>query len=353
MRQTFSALPLTDWPEMDRVRWNDAQKPTRLFGPPRPASKWRPATRLATEQYYGLFLWWLHATEGLDPTARPIDRATEDRVHAFIKAYSDGRAESTVAMAVRGVAFLVRATEPPDGLPWLSQLAYRLANTAKPARLKLPRLVPIPALIELGKQLMDTGRAKLVKGQVGGAQVFRDGLMIAALATRPLRSSNLAGLQIGKSIWQDARGVHVQLQGEETKVGREIEFSFPTWLAPAFETYLKEARPILLRRAAEDDEDHLWIGRRARVMTTMEIFQRMTILTRRHLGRSVSPHLFRDCAATDIAIFDPGHIGIVKTVLSHADHATGEKYYNLATMLSASAKHQSVIARLRSRGTRR
>jgi integrase/recombinase XerC len=57
--------------------------------------------------------------------------------------------------------------------------------------------------------------------------------------------------------------------------------------------------------------------------------------------------LFRDCVATDIAIIDPSHIGIVKAILGHTTLATSEKYYNQATSFHAARRMQDVVARLR------
>jgi len=353
MRSMFTPLPHDQWPPKDRLMWLEAQKPQRLFEPVRPASKWRPATIANTQHYYGMFLSWLQTQGALDPALRPIDRATEAWVRAFFDAYSVGRAEHSAALAIRGIAFVVRATEPPDGLPWLSKLASRLTNTATPSRSKVSRTASLTDLIKLGEDLMGAGRRALDKRPVSGAVSFRDGLMIAALGTRPIRRANLAGLRIGHSIIRDTQGFHVRFQDVETKAGREIEFYYPSWLTPAFDFYIASARPVLLGSRDTDGEDHLWIGRQMKAIIAADITHRMIILTRRHLGRVISPHMFRDCAATDIAIFDPEHIGIVKTVLSHASHVTGEKHYNLATMLTASSRHQDVIARLRKGGNKK
>ena len=57
---------------------------------------------------------------------------------------------------------------------------------------------------------------------------------------------------------------------------------------------------------------------------------RCSILTRtsERFGRSINPHLFRDCAATSFA--------------------TAEKYYNQAPMLSAVRTYSNEMLRLRS-----
>lgn len=76
-----------------------------------------------------------------------------------------------------------------------------------------------------------------------------------------------------------------------------------------------------------------------------EITQRVTIITKRHLERSIPPHLFRDCVATDIAVNDPTAIGIVTPVLGHT-HASSKRFYNQATSFHA-ARHRAAIAKLR------
>jgi integrase/recombinase XerC len=297
-----------------------------------------------------MFLRWLLDTEGLNPTDRPIDRVTQDRVAAFVKSYEQGRSDHTVALGVRHIAFTVRATEPPDGLPWLSKLAYRLTATAVPATSKVSKLVPIADLLDLGAQLMEDAVAELEQGKLRGAMKFRDGLIISALATRPLRSGSFLSLRIGESLSRGAHGVHVRLAEHETKTERAEDFSYPEWLSPAFRTYLKHARPILLKGASRDN---VWIGIDGTALLYGGLYNLTCKLTELHRGRAISPHLFRHCAATSIANDDPDHAGIIKTVLSHASIKTGESFYNQATMLTAARRHHDVIANMRAKARRR
>src|SRR3546814_8792664 len=64
---------------------------------------------------------WLGRTGQLDPLTHPWDRVTRERVKAFITEYSVGRAELTVAGAVRGIAYVLRACAPPDGVTGRSE----------------------------------------------------------------------------------------------------------------------------------------------------------------------------------------------------------------------------------------
>ncbi len=61
----------------------------------------------------------------------------------------------------------------------------------------------------------------------------------------------------------------------------------------------------------------------------------------------LNPHLFRDCAATSIAIEDPEHVRISASILGHASLATTEKYYNQARTLEAGRLYQKSVVTMR------
>ena len=69
--------------------------------------------------------------------------------------------------------------------------------------------------------------------------------------------------------------------------------------------------------------------------------------TQRAFGRPVNMHLFRDCAATSIAIRDPEHIRTAAAVLGHRQFATTEKYYNLARSMEAAGAFHDHLEQLR------
>ena len=67
----------------------------------------------------------------------------------------------------------------------------------------------------------------------------------------------------------------------------------------------------------------------------------------------INPHLFRDCAATTIAIEDPPHVRIASQLLGHRTFSTTEKYYNQARGLEASRIMQNHVLSLRRSEKRR
>ena len=67
------------------------------------------------------------------------------------------------------------------------------------------------------------------------------------------------------------------------------------------------------------------------------------------MGVPISPHLFRDCAATTIAIDDPEHVLTIAPLLGHTTLKTSEKHYNHARSLDASRRFQAVMREVRAR----
>jgi site-specific recombinase XerD len=66
-------------------------------------------------------------------------------------------------------------------------------------------------------------------------------------------------------------------------------------------------------------------------------------------GQAVNPHLFRDAAATSLAIEDPAQVRIAAQVLGHGAFSTTERHYNLARGQEAAESWHETLDRLRRR----
>ncbi|MBB6192292.1 integrase/recombinase XerC [Sphingobium wenxiniae] len=350
-KQAFPPLRVDQWPARDRSFWEAARRPSGPFDDDAGfAAGWRPPTIKMCERGYGMLVGWLDRNGQLDPLAHPCDRVTRDLIRAFIIEYSVGRAEGTVAGAVRGIAYVLRACAPPDGVDWLTRLAHRMTNTAKPSRPKLPRMVRIADIVLLSNRLMDIGLDKLGQGHRSGAPIYRDGLIIGLLIHRPVRRRNLTDLRVGHNLIVNDLGIRITIPREETKKGVPFDGYVPKRLEQAVFTYLDRVRPVLLNSDIPD-EGWLWIGRQGRRMPADDISIRVTKTTRKHFGRDLSPHLFRDCAATEVALERPELIGMTKHLLGHMTPASSQKFYNQATSLTAFSRHSDVIRKLREEGS--
>ncbi len=168
--------------------------------------------------------------------------------------------------------------------------------------------------------------------------------MIALLAARPLRVSNLVSIRLGQQLIRQGDGWALVFEPHEMKTRRPFEIPFPREVETALDTYLQTWRPVLLR---DHEIDHLWITQYGHPMSSDAAYVRVTKATLRALGKSLNPHLFRDCAATSVALEDPEHVRIIASILGHSSLSTAEKYYNQARSTEAGRIYQNVMTAMR------
>lgn len=182
------------------------------------------------------------------------------------------------------------------------------------------------------------------------AMQFRDGLLIALLAARPLRLKNLTGLALERSLVRRGEGWWIMIPPEETKTHEPIEAPWPEALNTALATYLNACRPILCRlrnRWTRPVGTALWVSTHGSPMGERALYDVIVSRTKTAFGRSVNPHLFRDCAATSIAIEDPEHVRMASQLLGHRSTSTTERYYNQAQTIDAARRYQDFLVALR------
>jgi integrase/recombinase XerD len=227
----------------------------------------------------------------------------------------------------------------------------------RPARDKFSRLKPIDELTALGERLMEEAETASEWSARRPAVAYRDGLMIALLAYRPIRRKNLAMMRLGRHLVKVTGCWQILFAAEETKSHVPYEAVLPSALTPRLERYLDVHRPVLMRGKQADNQanvlpahsehDALWVSQRGTQLSIAALAGRIAAHTKAAFGRRVSPHLFRDAAATSIAVDNPKYIGDASLVLGHADHRVTEKHYNHARSLEASRKHAATLAQLR------
>jgi excisionase family DNA binding protein len=111
-------------------------------------------------------------------------------------------------------------------------------------------------------------------------------------------------------------------------------------------------RPMLqsiakTHRQIESTDGHLWINYRGRPMSSQAIRLRIKFHTRHAFGKAIWPHLFRDCAVTELVDSAPEEIGIAPDLLGHTDLQTTRKHYIQGQGITAHARVQAVIVRRR------
>jgi integrase/recombinase XerD len=82
-------------------------------------------------------------------------------------------------------------------------------------------------------------------------------------------------------------------------------------------------------------------------LTSELLAKRISQRTKEAFGMSISPHLFRDAAATAIATEDPEDVGMILPILGHTSIQVGERRYNQARTLQSTRKYLDVLESLR------
>jgi integrase/recombinase XerD len=339
---TRHSLKFEHWPDVDRALWQRLTASGHILDDAGLGSHWRLGTRRILCRDYGFWLAFLQNCAIDLERDEPHGRVTPDRVRQYIMTLSN-LAATTQAGALRGLAVLMMRVAPEKDWRWLNALRRPLdaAERAQRGVRKRQRIVASHKLFEAGVQLMES--ASQGQSAAESAVAFRDGLIIALLACRPLRMANMGGLRLGYHLTRSANGYRIDIPGEETKTRQPIEMHFPEVLGPALCRYLEKHRPLLMAGGASD---RLWIGRWGEPIKSEKLGLRISEVTERLLGVRVTPHLFRDAAATTIATVDPEHVRMITPLLGHTTPATAEKYYNQARSIEAGRAHQANIREL-------
>ncbi len=341
-------LPLAEWPASDRALWQAALTPGDLLEPGGARAGYAAITNRHVAGGYGRWLAWGRHAGPLDESQPPAARITRQAVAAYLSALAGHNGTLTRVSRLEELYQAARIMDPEADWGWIRRLAGRVRSRHVPVRDKHPRLVGADDLADLGHRLMDSAAAQTTPRRQ--ATRYRDGLVIALLAARPLRRRNLAGLQLGQHVIRHGAAWRLEVPGAETKTGSPIEWLWPEALIPGLETYLAVHRPILCAQRSRWTRpvgEALWVSGGGSPMTGIALYDRIIGHTRAAFGRSVNPHLFRDCAATTVAIEDPGHIGIAATLLGHRSQASTERYYNQARSVEAVRQLQAVLIGLR------
>ncbi|CUJ81304.1 site-specific tyrosine recombinase XerC [Shimia thalassica] len=357
---SYIALPFSEWPHDEQNAWLSAKAKGNVFDGQGPAAAWSPHTQDKIELTVGRFLKWLLVGRGIAHPRVPsnLDQPTLQSYLAFLQP----RVSPVSAhMYINDLRRYCQVARPEADRSVLNTLARNLQWRATPSRNKRAKIVDLNALVDLGRDFQDIGRTLIDTHPVRGAILVRDGFAISLLALRPLRIRAFGSLQIGHHLEQIGGQWHILIPPELSKTKQHWEGPFPNVLRADLEYYLEVARPKLLtdqrskpwvkRRAKARTE--LWVGRSGQALPHKELGAAIARHTQRHFGVRIGPHMFRDCAATYVAIYSGKDVGIIKSVLGHSTMRTAEQYYNQANQSDAVGKLDEAISAISANLTRK
>jgi integrase/recombinase XerD len=343
-------LAFTAWPAQDQTIWAKLTEPGPTVLDDRGAfADSRPRTNATRRQHYSH--WLNHITlnhPDLLPLM-PVARIRLDTLAEWLAILDRTVAPYTRLRRAVDLLGIARAMDPGGDWRFLQRAVRSLAARAVPSRNKEPRIRPSALLVELGFALMREATTLPMRRRARAATLHRDGLTIALLALRPMRLRNLTGLELGRTLHHGPTGWCITIPADETKTHRAIEVGWPPSLVDALAIYLARHRPVLLHGGSTKA---LWVGSSGQALAEHTIRQAIIRRTQAALGVPINPHLFRDCAATTLAIEDPAHVGAAATILGHTSSRTTHKHYIQANTLAASRRHLDAVAARRRRAAK-
>lgn len=336
------ALPLSEWPQADQEAWVAAQVAGDIFDEGGHAAHWAARTRLTNIQHYGRWLGYLLWIGQLDQGVSPADRVTREAVHAYNCHLEKLVAPRTRLSMLVGLKVMVQAMAPDRDWRWLQDACNRVQMNAHPSKDKRARMRTTAEIFAAAIADLERLPADLLS--INQAIAYRDALMLALLAARPLRVKNLTALELGRHLVQTEEGWLISIPADETKTNQPISFELPESLVPWFERYLSMVR-MLFPQAAESSK--LWLGKEGVLRDPRAVYHRISKLTGRLFGVAINPHLLRDCAASSLAAVSPDTARAAAPLLGHRHFATTERHYIQADNLAASRRLGSILDKLK------
>ncbi len=309
-------LLLGAWPAVDRATWERATAAVDYFDDLAPAARWSAETRYRAQAAYGRWLAFVLDRFPEVLQQPPAERVDAVRARVYVETLATRITAIGIASEIGYLILMLSVLAPRERWTWLRRWQYRYQKRAI-AREKRHKMVHPVQLLELGLALMDRAGAEARGGEQ--ARQYRDGLLIALLATRPLRRRSLSELKIGTHLRQVGDSYVLALQGVNTKSGYPVEFPLPELLTPYMTRYLDQYR---LRFPKAGDEQALWLSAKGGALSSDAIYTRICRRTKDAFGFAIHPHLFRDIAATTIAREAPQALTVARDLLTHANVQT-------------------------------
>ena len=337
-------LPLREWPDSDRLAWEAALAPGDLLdGTMGPGHHWSADTRGKYRKGYARALTFVIGSARFDPAILPADRISREAVRDYLGELETQVASWTVWGRLAELLAVAKAIAPERDWQWLRRVVGKLEARVEASKNKHIRLRPAAEILAWASAHIDELVA--LPPSYHGLPRYRDALMVALLITCPtMRLRNLTRIEIGSNLVATSSGYELRFGASEMKARKPVEIPLPDSLVPHLKHYIAAVRSRLLR---EHDSDRLWITQYGDPMREKNVYEAVTRTTERAFGRSINPHLFRDCAVTSVAIEDPKHIGIAPPILGHTDPRTTEQHYLQAQQIESGRKLRASLKALR------
>jgi integrase len=343
-------MPIDEWPALDRRAWSRGIAERDIFESTGPAFRWKPHTCDTVAKHYGRWLTFLSVSGMLETDQEPYQRIDRETLARYLAHLRECCATSTIHARVNGLLRAVSVMSPSADMRWLKAISDQLRRQVLSAYRGAVSLPNIADLYRFGLGLMNDADQRRKRGHLKDGVQYRDGLMIATLAARPVRLRNFAAIRIGSNLQRQGQTCWLHFATSKRRDALPYHVPLPEELTVYLNHYLDVYRERLLRDTAHS---LLWISRHGLPMQPHTIRLAIRGWTKQSFGTAITPHEFRHCAATSIATQDPDHVQIAAVLLGHRSLDSSTRFYNHASVLEAARRYHQHIEELRRRSPER
>jgi hypothetical protein len=320
-------LPFDAWPEIDRMAWNRSIRNDDPFDDDdHYGAGLRPDTLKGLRKGYGRWLAFLVSKGWLDERVAPLARVTVPRLRAYLRHLLRRRnASCTIEGRFSQLLMVMRMLAPGCDVRWICRPDGATVRSRLPRRQRPVHVPTCAVLLDWGLRMMATARSQ-PESRVSFLQ-FRDGLLIAMLATRARRRMAMSLLTLGAEFYK------------VTKNKKPDRFDLPAILTPEIDHYLEQIRPGLMRSQSHQS---LWVAQSGGPLTLKGLSERIFVLSRKEFGYAFGPHAFRHAVSTMLAEHDPSNTGLAAAVLNITPEVDS-RHYNRARQILACTKLAQLI----------
>jgi integrase/recombinase XerD len=327
------SLPLALWPATDRNTWLARQERYRRGG----TRHFAEVTRKDLERRYSYFLDFVRNTSGFDSSLPAAGHVTPESVEAYIARLKAMVGSVTAERNIHKLRRVAQILASKRDWEWLKDLEAELAFAAIP-KAKFDRIVDPHRILAAGLAIVKEAETTEGLRPTWRALRYRNGLMVALLSVVVIRLKNYAALELDRTIKKIGTHWWIALPAREAKGRRADERRIHRLLKPCLDRYIDHYRPQL-----GPTNKLLWVGEKGQPLKYKTVGRLITETTREVLGVPISPHLFRACAASYVAIAVGKQHGLASALLQHTHPQTTEKHYNLARMATAAEEFGRLI----------
>ncbi|MFB9150961.1 tyrosine-type recombinase/integrase [Roseovarius ramblicola] len=339
-------LPIDDWPPCDQDLWHRAIRNGGLFDEVGPLAHMTEQTLGMIMRGYGKWLSWLSKVHPELLSVHPADRLDLETFVSFIESNAHLSPHTQHFYADTTLRLLSRCF-PDREWGQVKRAVLLLQGRAKAyvSHRKDGRILSGAHVLGEAMEL-ETSAHQSTGSDQQRALRQRNGTIIAFLALIPIRRRALTSLRLGESVVIDGDDLLIVMRPDLTKTKSHWETLVPTSIAPLLVRYIQLTRPALMIQGGHD-HNYLWVTNRGAPISDTSMGTLIRNQTRKLFGVPISPHLFRDIAATTMARASPEAVGNIRSLLDHRGHETAEKYYNHATALEIGRNHAQLIDSIR------